>query len=97
MIDIPKVLNAKECGFLSDPHSIYCGRPSKWGNPFEVGVDGNRQEVIHKYKLWLHGEVELIKEAKKELYGMNLVCWCKPKDCHCDHLIIIVNGSSFFD
>ena len=28
---------------------LYIGRPSKWGNPFVIGRDGTRDEVILKY------------------------------------------------
>ena len=32
------------------PYDIYIGRGSKWGNPFIIGQDGNREEVINKYE-----------------------------------------------
>ncbi|MHB8407807.1 MAG: DUF4326 domain-containing protein [Acidiferrobacterales bacterium] len=32
------------------PYDVYVGRPSKWGNPFVVGRDGSRSEVIQKYR-----------------------------------------------
>ena len=32
-----------------EPFDIYIGRPSKWGNPFVIGRDGNREQVIEKY------------------------------------------------
>ena len=32
------------------PNTVYVGRPTKWGNPFKIGVDGNRQKVIRKYR-----------------------------------------------
>ena len=31
-----------------EPYDIYVGRPSKWGNPFRIGKDGTREEVIKK-------------------------------------------------
>ena len=27
------------------PDAVYIGRPSKWGNPFVMGVDGTREEL----------------------------------------------------
>jgi len=27
---------------------VYIGRPSKWGNPFVIGRDGSRADVIAK-------------------------------------------------
>jgi hypothetical protein len=29
------------------------GRPSKWGNPFVIGRNGSRDEVIAKYRAWI--------------------------------------------
>lgn len=34
-------------------HDVYIGRPSKWGNPFVIGRDGTREEVIARYAAWL--------------------------------------------
>jgi len=34
--------------------NIYIGRPSKWGNPFKIGRDGSRQEVIQKVQRYDH-------------------------------------------
>lgn len=35
------------------PDDVYIGRPSKWGNPFVIGKDGNRHDVIEAYAHWL--------------------------------------------
>jgi len=32
---------------------VYIGRPSKWGNPFVIGRDGSRADVIAKYRTWI--------------------------------------------
>jgi hypothetical protein len=34
----PKILNINIDNIPDD--AVYIGRPSKWGNPFQVGVDG---------------------------------------------------------
>jgi hypothetical protein len=67
-------------------YDIYIGRPSKWGNPFEIGKDGNRKEVIIKYENWIRSQPNLIKELKK-LNHCVLGCWCPPKPCHGNVLI----------
>lgn len=59
--------------------------PFKWGNPFEIGKDGTREEVIAKYQIWLYRQPELM-EALPELKGKILGCWCAPKACHGDVL-----------
>jgi hypothetical protein len=68
------------------PFDVYIGRPSKWGNPFKIGIDGSRQEVIQKYKEMIIVDIELIKQIPLELKGKTLGCWCKPNPCHGDVL-----------
>jgi excisionase family DNA binding protein len=65
-------------------------RKSKWGNPFVIGKDGNRSEVIEKYRQWIANQPELL-ESLEELRGKRLGCHCKPLDCHGDVLIELLN------
>jgi len=67
------------------PGDVYIGRPSKWGNPFVIGPDGDRDEVISKYRYWIEDRPELLA-ALSELKGKRLVCYCAPKPCHGDVL-----------
>lgn len=66
-----------------DHFDVYIGRPSIWGNPFEIGKDGNRQEVIDKFEQYLRNNQELL-DSIEELRGNRLGCWCSPKSCHGD-------------
>ncbi len=68
-----------------EPYDVYIGRPSKWGNPFTIGRDGTREEVIKKYREYVMGNTELMN-ALHELKGKVLGCWCAPKACHGDVL-----------
>jgi len=68
-----------------EKYDIYIGRPSKWGNPFTMGRDGTREQVIEKYRRWIMTQPELLA-ALPELKGRVLGCWCKPKACHGDVL-----------
>ena len=72
----------------------YVGRPNALGNPFEIGRDGGRREVIEKYRKWLTDEirrdnagmwmfVSLFDEVH-EKGELILICWCAPKECHAD-------------
>lgn len=72
-----------------DKFDVYIGRPSKWGNPFAVGKDGTREEVIHKYKEYILSKPELLKDLN-ELRDKVLGCWCKPKACHGDILVLLL-------
>lgn len=64
---------------------VYIGRPGPWGNPFEIGKDGNRDEVIAKYRTWLLAQPQLLAQVRT-LQGKTLGCWCSPKPCHGDVL-----------
>lgn len=93
---MPKVYNKKTDKDIPED-AVYVGRPTKWGNPYVIGVDGTREEVIAKYKKWLE-EVALVDFAAygnvviaTELKGKDLVCWCSPKACHADVLLEIAN------
>lgn len=79
-----KVVHCKKA-----PFDVYIGRPSKWGNPFEIGRDGTREEVIEKYREWVQSQPHLMK-ALPELSNKTLGCWCHPKACHGDVLIRLV-------
>ncbi len=74
-----------------DSYDVYVGRPSKWGNPFQIGRDGSREEVINKYRVWLLDQPKLVAEARQELRGKILGCWCAPKQCHADVLVEVAN------
>jgi hypothetical protein len=83
-----RVLNAKEVG-KHPPNSVYVGRPSKWGNPFAIGKDGTREEVVAKYREYILGSK--LMDDLHELRGKDLVCWCSPESCHADVLAELVN------
>ena len=71
---------------------VYVGRPTKWGNLFIIGKDGTREEVVAKYREWLLNQPELIEEARAELRGKVLACWCAPSACHADVLSEFANS-----
>ena len=72
-------------------HDVYIGRPSKWGNPFVIGPDGTRDDVIARYEAWLLEQPELV-DALPELAGKTLGCWCAPRACHGDVLARLANA-----
>lgn len=70
-----------------EPYDVYIGRPSKWGNPFVLGIDGDREQCIEQYREWLTTQPELITAILRgELDGKVLGCWCSPRPCHGDVL-----------
>lgn len=81
---IPRVVHRR------DPHDVYIGRPSKWGNPFVIGRDGDRAAVIARYEQHVRAERPDLLAALPELYGKALGCYCAPLPCHGDVLAKLV-------
>jgi len=71
-------------------YDVYIGRPSIWGNPFEIGKDGTREEVIEKHEKWIKTQPQLLSQLPT-LKGKTLACWCSPKSCHGDTLERMAN------
>jgi len=79
-----------------DSYTIYIGRKHghrHYGNPFVIGVDGSRDEVVKKCDSWLKGiaytEIEPVRRSwilrnLDQLEGEVLGCWCTPLPCHGD-------------
>ena len=65
----------------------YIGRGSPYGNPFVIGIHGDRDEVIRRF------ETEILPDLSvSALKGQHLVCFCKPKRCHGDSILRKANG-----
>ena len=84
----PRLREAFEYAHVVD-NTVLIDRRTKWGNPFRLGADGDREQVIALYRadLWRRiraGEVTL--EELAELDGCWLACWCEPLPCHGDVL-----------
>lgn len=67
-------------------YDVYIGRPSKWGNPFRIGVDGTRAEVLRQYEDHVRHD-EALMAALPELRNKVLGCWCDPHPCH-GHVLV---------
>lgn len=76
-----------------DEYDVYIGRPSIWGNPFIIGKDGTRQEVVDKYREYALSNREII-ENLSILRGKRLGCYCSPLKCHGDVLKELSDGKS---
>jgi len=67
---------------------------SIFANPFKVKKDGTLEEVLEKYREYIWDKInsgEITEKDLKKLEGKNLGCWCKPKECHGDVLIEILD------
>jgi hypothetical protein len=89
MNNLTTVINIK--GYEKQDY-IYIGRPSRWGNPFLIGRDGTREEVIEKYREYIQSMEHNLHEELARLKGKKLGCWCHPEPCHGDVLVKIIEN-----
>jgi hypothetical protein len=80
-----------------EQYDVYIGRKTRdmsgsiWGNPFQIGKDGTREEVIAKYRQYILSKPELLGQLES-LRGKTLGCWCSPQACHGDVLVELLDS-----
>lgn len=93
-------------GWRMPEGAVYVGRPSKWGNPWPVGgwvrigdsampcEIRTARDAATLFRLQAMGSATLQENARKELRGKDLACWCRVgSPCHADVLLELVNPS----
>ncbi|RKY69337.1 MAG: hypothetical protein DRQ02_01370 [Candidatus Latescibacterota bacterium] len=89
-----RIQRKRNRGWRMPANTIYVGRPTRWGNPFHVGMQGNAAECVRLYRSWLRTMPILVADAKRELRGKNLACWCSlDQPCHADVLLELVKDA----
>lgn len=86
-----KVVNVKK-----EPCDVYIGRGSRWGNPFRMLTEPDRESVVVKYRQYLYNQIqsgEVTIEELMSLSGKRLGCYCAPKACHGD---VIVSAIEYY-
>ncbi len=76
---------------LQDFYDVDISRAGRWGNPFRIGPDGTREEVIDKYREWVVTRPKLMAQLSM-LKGKRLGCYCHPLQCHGSVLIELVEN-----
>lgn len=89
-------------GWRMPANTVYVGRPSKWGNPYQVGrlsedskYPVNNVQAVAFFKKWFYTAGTLggagayyRGQVITKLSGKNLACWCPlDKPCHADVLL----------
>ena len=71
---------------------VLIDRRSIWGNPFELGKDGNRDEVCDAYAMYF-GLKKSLQSKLLTLHSKALLCWCYPNRCHGNHLLTLLKNT----
>lgn len=81
----PKVVNLRK----GHSYDVKIDRTTGFGNPYYIGRDGTREEVIEKYREYAASD-PWIQSHLHTLAGKRIACWCAPDPCHGDVLADLV-------
>jgi polyhydroxyalkanoate synthesis regulator phasin len=90
VINIDKNFHALKYAKDNDLY-VQVDRWSDWGNPYLIGQDGDRDQVIESYQIYFARKFGLQKKLHT-LKGKALGCHCYPERCHGDHLKALADG-----
>jgi len=102
---MPKRIQRKRTkGWRIPKKTIYVGRPTVWGNPFEVGCNASHfsiempvcletiEDVLRCYRDYVELWLKVSPNWLAKLKGKDLACWCSlDKPCHADILLELSN------
>ena len=88
----PKRIQRKRTkGWKMPEGAVYVGRPTPYGNPFDVSTYG-RELAIRNFRNRCVGLVAIKPDFFEELRGKDLACWCAlDQPCHADVLLEVSN------
>jgi hypothetical protein len=78
-----------------DSFDVYIGRGSEFGNPYQIGPNGTRDEVIEGYRSHFREKLRAdpgFHDRVMALKGKRLGCFCKPLACHGDVIKEYIEG-----
>ena len=86
-------------GWRMPEGAVYVGRPTTWGNPWQVGPAMSPAGAVWRYNDAALGRlgkfaygVPDLATIRMELAGKDLVCWCPiGSPCHADILLDLAN------
>ena len=101
-----RVQLSRRKGWRMPAGAVKVDRTSKWGNPFVIGVDGDREKCIQLYRRFVVGDASCVREdvsasrrvlneCLAELCGKHLACWCAlDQPCHADVLLALASSAA---
>ncbi len=73
-------------------NAVYVGRPTRWGNPFPIGMLESPELATQAYRDYIKTFPQIADAARRDLRGKDLACWCKEgAPCHADILLEVAN------
>jgi hypothetical protein len=101
MAEPKRIQRSRAKGWWMPEGAVYVGRPTMWGNRWQVGAHSNLlgrsvetvAEAVDVYRRLQWPDPHHHAWIRENLRGKDLACWC-PLDapCHADVLLEIANG-----
>lgn len=95
-------------GRIGEPGAVNVGRPTALGNPFVIGIHGDRDAVCDQYERWFEEQIRnadtlvlghlkslLIQSERQD--ELILGCYCAPRRCHAETIAQFLNDTTRHD
>lgn len=91
---MPRKVKAKTriVNLQDERYDVPITRETMFGNPYIVGKDGTREEVLEFYTTYITNILKHNPSFLEPLRGKVLGCYCKPEACHGDIIIQKLGG-----
>jgi hypothetical protein len=81
-------------GWRMPEGAVTVTRPTRWGNPFPISPERDRDEAVRLYREYAEQRVKDEPGWLEPLRGKVLCCWCGPDQlCHADVLLALLARS----
>jgi len=106
-MQLKRIQRKRTKGWRMPGNTVSVCRPGLYGNPYRVGVDGNAEECVKRFrsdiedgtiiehlgKNFSKHNIRTVEEWLSPLKGKNLACWCaEGNHCHGEVLLEIANS-----
>jgi Domain of unknown function (DUF4326) len=89
-----RIRRQRRRGWRLPANAICVTRPGRWGNPFEIGQDGDRAQVLALFADYARARLAEEPDWLEPLRGKDLACWCaEGAACHAGILLRLANGT----
>lgn len=92
-----EIVNLRNCKDWGKPGDVLIDRRTKWGNPFIMHNETQRNQVCDQYEVYLDQQLRQHKLDLNDLSNAKrLGCWCTPFRCHGDYIKKLLDKKHFY-
>ena len=88
----PRLLNVHDHPGGLPSNTVRIGRPSIWGNPWNITDRRTRRSTIALFRTYAIDRLRREPNWLEPLRDKNLACYCAPLPCHGDVLLELLDG-----